>query len=146
LPVGGWAVGGWVVDSKKMQLPKSSRQKESENEEQVDVAERLRCLFALIANGIFSRGTGMGMRMWKWRTYTLQADQPHHHHLEKGGWLINCRKIFDLFYFWSPQAHPANSACCGQQYASAAPLPPLLPLFLPPFPFPFPIAAPGKHL
>lgn len=81
-------VGGWVVDSKKMQLPKSSRQKESENEEQVDVVERLRCLFALIANGIFSRGSEgalkrgrrMWMWMWKWRTCTLQADQPHHHH------------------------------------------------------------------
>lgn len=47
-----------MVGCKKMQLPKSSRQKESENAEQVDVAERLRCLFALIANGIFSRQMG----------------------------------------------------------------------------------------
>lgn len=134
---GFWAAGvsaQWVEAVKKCNCQKVAGQKESENAEQVDVAVRLRCLFALIANGIFSNESWERGK-WKWmrRTYTLQADQPHHHHYHGpswGGWLINCRKIFDLFYFWSPKAHSANRACCGQQYAFRFSTAPLLPLRL----------------
>lgn len=97
---------------------------------------RQRCLFALIANGIF------------WGALALQADQqpprePYPHtplpltpcpqptplsgHAfwtgrqrrrlrRRENRLINCRKIFDLFYFWSPAPAVASNMpyaiCC----------------------------------
>lgn len=78
--LGGWAVG-WLLGwgrwggarspqllreaVKKCNCQKVAGQKESENAEQVDVAERLRCLFALIANGIFSNESWERGK-WKW--------------------------------------------------------------------------------